>query len=78
MSFPKYPAYKDSGVEWIGEIPVGWNLSQLSFVFENISSGTTPSTNDDEYYRGNIPWVTTGELREAEIFSTEKIFLQKR
>lgn len=26
MSFPKYPAYKDSEVEWIGEIPVGWNL----------------------------------------------------
>lgn len=72
MSFPKYPAYKDSGLKWIGEVPTGWNLSQLSFVFENISSGTTPSTNDDEYYRGNIPWVTTGELREAEIFSTEK------
>lgn len=26
MSFPKYPAYKDSEVEWIREIPVGWNL----------------------------------------------------
>ncbi|POF63702.1 type I restriction endonuclease subunit S [Novacetimonas maltaceti] len=72
MSFPKYPAYKESGLKWVGEIPTGWNLSQLSFVFENISSGTTPSANNDEYYRGNIPWVTTGELREAEIFSTEK------
>ena len=29
MSFPRYPAYKDSGVEWIGEIPVGWNLERV-------------------------------------------------
>ncbi|MBS1087271.1 restriction endonuclease subunit S [Gluconobacter sphaericus] len=32
MSFPKYPAYKDSGVEWIGEIPVGWKYCRLRFV----------------------------------------------
>ena len=24
MSFPKYPAYKDSGVEWLGEVPEHW------------------------------------------------------
>lgn len=29
MSFPKYPSYKESGVEWIGDIPVGWKLAKL-------------------------------------------------
>ena len=24
MSFPAYPAYKDSGVEWLGEVPAHW------------------------------------------------------
>jgi hypothetical protein len=24
MSFPRYPAYKDSGVEWLGEVPEHW------------------------------------------------------
>jgi type I restriction enzyme S subunit len=24
MSFPRYPEYKDSGVEWLGEIPTHW------------------------------------------------------
>jgi type I restriction enzyme S subunit len=28
----KYPAYKDSGVEWIGEIPVGWEMKRLKHV----------------------------------------------
>ncbi|GBR55942.1 restriction endonuclease S subunit [Acetobacter senegalensis DSM 18889] len=33
MSFPKYPAYKDSGVEWIGEIPTEWALSRIGSCF---------------------------------------------
>lgn len=28
-SYPKYPAYKDSGVEWLGEIPEGWDNNKL-------------------------------------------------
>jgi type I restriction enzyme S subunit len=29
MSFPKYPAYKDSGVEWLGEVPAHWMASPV-------------------------------------------------
>lgn len=32
MSFPRYPAYKNSGIEWIGEIPVGWKIVSLKDV----------------------------------------------
>ncbi len=28
MSFPRYPKYKDSGVEWLGEVPEHWDLTQ--------------------------------------------------
>ena len=27
--FKPYPAYKDSGVEWLGEIPVHWDVKRL-------------------------------------------------
>jgi type I restriction enzyme S subunit len=27
-----YPAYKDSGVEWLGEIPPGWEMKRLKYV----------------------------------------------
>jgi len=40
----KYPAYKDSGVEWIGEIPQGWITSKIKFLSIAISKGTTPTT----------------------------------
>lgn len=32
MSFPRYPKYKDSGVEWLGEVPEHW----LPFRYKNI------------------------------------------
>lgn len=29
MSFPRYPEYKDSGVEWLGDVPAHWNVKRL-------------------------------------------------
>lgn len=33
MQLQKYPAYKDSGVEWLGEIPEHWEVKRLKYVF---------------------------------------------
>jgi len=32
MSFPRYPKYKASGVEWLGEVPAHWELTRLGRV----------------------------------------------
>lgn len=29
MSFPRYPSYKDSGVEWLGKVPGHWEVTTL-------------------------------------------------
>ena len=34
MSFRRYPAYKDSGVKWLGEMPEHWAVKRLRFVVE--------------------------------------------
>ena len=34
MIFPRYPAYKDSGVEWLGELPEHWALPPLYLRYE--------------------------------------------
>ena len=59
-----YTAYKDSGVEWLGEIPVHWEIWKVAHAFGLIGSGTTPLTSREEYYDGDIPWVNTAELRD--------------
>ncbi|HNG96052.1 MAG TPA: restriction endonuclease subunit S, partial [Acidobacteriota bacterium] len=32
MSFPQYESYKDSGIEWLGEVPGHWKVKRLRFV----------------------------------------------
>jgi type I restriction enzyme S subunit len=42
MSFPRYPAYKDSGVEWLGEVPERWTLPKIKGL-ASFAGGGTPS-----------------------------------
>ena len=39
--FKRYPAYKDSGVEWLGEIPAHWEVKRLKYV-AHIEAGQSP------------------------------------
>ena len=34
MSFPRYDEYKDSGVEWLGEVPAHWEVRRFKEIFE--------------------------------------------
>ncbi|MCP1220447.1 restriction endonuclease subunit S [Acetobacter orientalis] len=53
MSFPKYPAYKESGVEWIGEIPEGWKL--LPFKRIAVAHYGESLKSEEREDNGNIP-----------------------
>ncbi len=55
MKYPKYPEYKDSGIEWIGEMPEHWKLSRIKFVSEVIM-GQSPSS-DSYSDDGDIPFL---------------------
>jgi type I restriction enzyme, S subunit len=41
--YQKYAEYKDSGVEWLGEIPKDWEVLKLKYVAENSVSKIQPS-----------------------------------
>ena len=53
---------KDSGVEWIGEIPQEWSKDKVFRVFSTIGSGTTPKSSDESKYEGNINWIQSGDI----------------
>lgn len=73
-----YATYKDSGIEWIGDIPEHWIVKKLSYCFDKIGSGTTPkSTNQDYYLNGRFNWLQTGDLTDNEINKTSKKITQK-
>ena len=65
----RYEAYKDSGVEWIGEIPAGWTIAPLKSLC-TIAGGATPSKVRVEYWDGDIPWVSSQEVKSSHLYDT--------
>lgn len=57
--------YKSSGGEMVdselGMIPKGWEVKTLDYVGDIVSGGT-PSTKNEEYYGGDISWITPKDL----------------
>lgn len=60
---------KDSGVEWIGEIPEHWEISRVRHL-ASLGSGATPSKDVLSYWEGNIPWVSSQEVKSDIIKDT--------
>lgn len=63
---------KDSGVEWIGEIPEGWEIKKIKHIFEQIKTGTTPSTSNPKFYDGEIDWYNPKDLNNENLNYSEK------
>ena len=41
MSFPRYPSYKDSGVEWLGQVPAHWEVAPPKWHVRSAAGGTS-------------------------------------
>lgn len=64
MSFPRYPTYKDSGVEWLGQVPDHWAASKLRWISRRYSGGT-PNKEVPEYWQeGTVPWLNSGAVND--------------
>ena len=57
---------KDSGVDWMGQIPEGWGVKSIKHIFDVIGSGTTPDSSKTEYYDGDINWLQSGDLYKTD------------
>ncbi len=52
MSFPRYANYKDSGVEWLGEVPEHWEVKPIKAVAscnDEVLGESTPDDFEIEY-----------------------------
>ncbi len=68
-----YDAYKDSKVKWIGEIPKSWKLSKVKFIAK-VYGGSTPNSSTEDFWNGNINWITTDDLGKL----TSSVILKSR
>lgn len=58
---------KDSGIEWIGDIPKEWGCKKVKYV-TSISRGifNHRPRNDERYYGGEYPFIQTGDVAGAQ------------
>lgn len=62
---------KDSGIDWIGEIPEHWDKNKVCRMFKLIGSGTTPSSSDNEAFVGNINWIQSGDINGGDLIESK-------
>jgi len=72
MKYAAYNEYKPSQIKWLGAIPQHWEIWKIAHGFQMTGSGTTPPSDNLDWYEGDVCWVTTSELRETTITDTEK------
>jgi len=63
---------KDSGVEWIGQIPEHWEVKRIKYLAEIFRGKFTHRPrNDPAFYDGDYPFFQTGDVARAGKFLSE-------
>lgn len=57
---PKVPM-KDSGIEWLGEVPAHWKVRKLKYLAD-IYNGATPKSDFPTYWNGDVIWLTPEDI----------------
>ncbi len=65
MKYKKYPSYKDSGVEWLGDIPSHWNTKRLKNVIR--ASITDGPHETPEFIDEGVPFLSVDGIQEGEL-----------
>ncbi|MDU2670765.1 MAG: restriction endonuclease subunit S [Clostridium sp.] len=47
-----------------------WAEKKIGELYDDLKAGSTPSKLKSEYFKGNVPWITSGELKSKYIYST--------
>lgn len=64
---------KDSGIEWLGNVPAHWRISKFKYISKLTSGGTPKRNNNVDYFEnGDIDWVRTLDLTEDSVFDTSE------
>ena len=70
MKLPAYPRTKPSGGEWLGDVPEHWESKRFGYLFRFYSGGT-PSTSESDLWDGELPWVSSKDMKSMVIADTE-------
>ena len=64
MSFPRYPAYKDSGVGWLGDVPAHWGVVRLKFVAQ-VQTGIAKGKDNTNKATVEVPYLRVANVQDG-------------
>ena len=62
---------KQSGVEWIGDVPNHWEVIKLKYKY-HFQTGATPNTGKKENFEGELKWANISDLNGSVVYDTTK------
>ena len=69
--------FKPSNINWLPEIPDKWSVKRLKHTVSKISGGITPSMDNVNFWGGNVPWVTSKDMKSDIITDSEMKITKK-
>jgi type I restriction enzyme S subunit len=72
MNFPRYERYKDSGVEWLGEIPEHWSVRKIKFLSQYNQEALEESTD----LNLSLKYVDIGSVSQGSINKVEEFIFK--
>ena len=75
MSFPRYPKYKASGVEWLGEVPEHWEVKRLGYLCSKIGSGKTPSGGAEVYTNEGVVFLRSQNVYDEGLVLDDVVYI---
>lgn len=68
-------AFKDSGVEWLGKIPVDWVVTNLGFASIKIGSGKTPTGGAETYESDGVMFLRSQNVYDEGLRLDDVVFI---
>lgn len=69
---------KDSGIDWIGQIPKEWTTSRINRIGKTSSGATPLRSNEKKYFDGaDIGWVRSLDLNDSLVYDSDEKITQE-
>lgn len=78
MSFPRYPRYKDSGVEWLGEVPEHWTVLSLGRItYEKCDGPFGSGLKSNHYVEAGVRVIRLQNIRRDGFDGSDQAFIDE-
>lgn len=64
LKYRKPEEMKDSGVEWVEKVPVGWKTVRMKHLSTIVTGTTPPRSNPKNYENGHMPWIKPDNIQD--------------